>query len=93
MHKIKALDGRSKEASRERNLSKTQPRTTNAMMTMSQRWWQYNQFGNIGGKKRARVRDLRERERERENVKSKIERVKPFFFFLNFSLTRSVSTG
>ena len=66
MHKIKATCGRSKEASRERGLSETQPRMASAMMTMSQDSSSVTNLIMVVVRRGASVRDLRERERERE---------------------------
>ena len=61
MNKIRTSNCRSKEASRERGLSKTKPRTA-----MSQRQWQNDQLDNGNGNKGATARDLREKGREAE---------------------------
>ena len=89
MHKIKATYGRSKEASRERGLSETQPRMASAMMTMSQDSSSVTNLIMVVVRRGASVRDLRERERERErggggNMKSLVWVLISVFFRSRF---------
>ena len=66
MNKIRTSNCRSEEASRERGLIKTKPRTV-----VSQWQWQNNQLDNGDGNKGAMVKDLREKGREAEREVSK----------------------
>ena len=87
MHKIKATYGRSKEASRERSLSETQPRMASAMMIMSQDSSSVTNLIMVVVRRGASVRDLREREREREgggNMKSLVWVLISMFFRSRF---------
>ena len=85
MHKIKATYGRSKEASRERGLSETQPRMASAMITMSQDSNSVTNLIMVVVRRGASVRDLRERERERErNMKSLVWVLISVFFRSRF---------
>ena len=68
MHKIKATYGRSKDASRERGLSETQPRMASAMMIMSQDSSSVTNLIMVVVRRGASVRDLREREREEHEI-------------------------
>ena len=84
MHKIKATYGRSKEASRERGLSETQPRMASAMMTMSQDSSSVTNLIMVVVRRGASVRE-RERERERErNMKSLVWVLISVFFRSRF---------